>query len=212
MSAFTLKIIACIAMVIDHTGEFLFPGTVWMRCVGRFAFPIYCFLLTEGFKHSRDIRNYLMRLLAFAFVSELPYNLIHSGRFICPELQNVFFTLFLGLLMMYLLEWTESAVLRAFIVVSAMIFAETFHFSYRYPGILMIYIFYSLRDFPMLRDLNILAANIRLFDADIQSLGGLALIPVSFYNGKRGPSMKYFFYAFYPVHLMVIWLAMKIAG
>lgn len=212
MSAFTLKIIACIAMVIDHTGEFLFPGTVWMRCVGRLAFPIYCFLLTEGFRHSRNINHYLMRLLAFALVSELPYNLINSGKFICPEHQNVFFTLFLGLLMLYLLEWTESVTLKDFIVIASMAIAETFHFSYRYPGILMIYFFYSLRDFTMFRDLSILAVNIRLFKAGIQSYAGLALIPVSFYNGKRGPSMKYFFYAFYPIHLMVIWLVKKFAG
>jgi hypothetical protein len=71
----TLKIIALVSMLIDHTGVALFPQLAWMRYVGRLAFPIYCYLLTEGALHTRDIRKYIFRLLVFAAVSELPFDL-----------------------------------------------------------------------------------------------------------------------------------------
>ena len=67
-------------MVLDHAGHTLFPGKEWMRCVGRLAFPIYCFLLTEGFKHTRNVFKYMGRLLLFGFISEVPYDLINSGK------------------------------------------------------------------------------------------------------------------------------------
>ena len=209
MSAFSLKVLACIAMVFDHTGEVFFPDHEWMRYVGRLAFPIYAFLIAEGFAHTKDVKKYLKRLLIFAFVSEIPFNLVSYDKLFYPKSQNVMFTLFTGLLMLYLMERSESAILKAYILTAAMLIAETFHFNYRYPGILMIFAFYYFRDFPLLCGLNILADNIRLFTAKMQAAGGLALIPISLYNGKKGPSLKYFFYVFYPLHLMVIYFIKK---
>ncbi len=199
-------------MVLDHSGAYLFPGQTWMRYAGRFAFPIYCFLLTEGYRHTRDVKKYLVRLLVFALVSEIPYDLLGHDSFFYPGTQNAFFTLFSGLLMLYLIDRTNSVILKAYILVSVMAISECCHFSYRYPGIYMIFAFDYFRDLPLLRDLNVIASNIRLYTAKIQVAGSLALIPVSFYNGKRGPSWKYFFYAFYPCHLMIIYFARKLAA
>ena len=212
MSVFTLKIIACISMVIDHAGAHLFPEAVWMRYVGRLAFPIYAFLIAEGYRHTKDVKKYLLRLFIFALVSEIPYDLLGKDCLFNWGAQNVFFTLFSGLLMLFLMDWTNSLILKAFTFVSFMWIAEYCHFTYRYPGIYMIFAFDYFRDIPLLRDLNIIAANIRLFTAKIQVAGSLAIIPLSFYNGKRGPSWKYFFYAFYPCHLLIIYLVKKYLG
>lgn len=199
-------------MVIDHAGAYLFPEAEWMRYVGRLAFPIYCFLLTEGYHHTRDVKKYLLRLLFFALISEIPYDMLGKDSLFYWGSQNVFFTLFSGLLMLCFMDWTNSVILKAFILVSFMWIGEYCHFSYRYPGIYMIFAFDYFRDLPFLRDLNIIAANIRLFTAKSQAAGSLAIIPLSFYNGKRGPSWKYFFYAFYPCHLLIIYLVKKYLG
>ena len=209
MSAFSIKMIALISMVMDHCGEYLFPGEKWMRLVGRLAFPLYCFLLTEGFRHTRDVKKYLFRLGLFALISEIPYDLLGHDTFFYPGAQSVFFTLTLGLYMLYLMDWTNSVFLKGLILISSMAIAQYCHFNYRYPGIFMIFAFDYFRDLPLLRDLNVIAANIRLYNASVQVGGSLALIPISFYNGKRGPSLKYFFYIFYPAHLMVLYFLKK---
>ena len=72
VSAFDLKCIAVFSMLIDHIGAFLFPSEVWMRYVGRLAFPIFGFLIVEGFFHTRDLKKYMSRLFVFALISEIP--------------------------------------------------------------------------------------------------------------------------------------------
>ncbi|MBR1523666.1 MAG: TraX protein, partial [Lachnospiraceae bacterium] len=74
MTGTALKLIAVISMLIDHTGDVLFPGTMWLRYIGRLAFPIYCFLLVEGFFHTKDLRRYMFRLLLFGLISEIPFD------------------------------------------------------------------------------------------------------------------------------------------
>ena len=75
LNGFVLKCIAMVCMLIDHTGAVLFPQYRILRIIGRIAFPIYCFLLVEGAMHTRDIRKYELRLLGFALVSEIPFDL-----------------------------------------------------------------------------------------------------------------------------------------
>ena len=101
-----LKIIACVSMVRDHIGAFLVPQ-IWLRCVGRLAFPIYCFLLVEGFHHTKNPKGYALRLLIGAILSELPYDLLLSGG-ISFARQSVMITLLLGFLMLsvFALWWT----------------------------------------------------------------------------------------------------------
>ena len=115
LSGSVLKLIAVITMLIDHTGYvfYAFPAfreplftalgetvTIYfiLRKIGRLAFPIYCFLIGEGLIHTRNPIKYLLRLLIFAILSEIPFNLMVSGQLLCPEHQNVFFTLLLGAL------------------------------------------------------------------------------------------------------------------
>ena len=128
LSTFTLKLIAIITMVIDHTGAIFFPDQMWLRAIGRIAFPIFVFLLVEGLFNTSNIKKYLTRLGIFALISEIPFDMaFYKARFGVDFLtdlkgatqdmqildlfirrlikhQNIFFTLFLGLLAIYLMK------------------------------------------------------------------------------------------------------------
>ena len=104
MSGFWLKILAMISMLIDHTGMVLFPQMQGLRVLGRLAFPLYCFLLAEGAVHTSNSKRYLGRLLGFALLSEIPFDLACHNTALWMQSQNVFFTLFLGLAACALLE------------------------------------------------------------------------------------------------------------
>ena len=97
LSRESLRRIAACTMLVDHIGATLFPGVLWLRCVGRLAFPIFAFFLGEGFRWTHSRRQYLLRLVLFALLSELPFNRMVFGRWIAPSGQNVLWTLALGL-------------------------------------------------------------------------------------------------------------------
>ena len=101
-------------MFIDHAGLALFPSVGIFRCIGRLAFPLYCFLVAQGFRHTRDIRAYARRLLLLALISEVPFDLLIFGRISSAMEQNVVFSLLLGLLALYAVRMLEgkSAVQR----------------------------------------------------------------------------------------------------
>ncbi|BDF04356.1 TraX family protein [[Clostridium] hylemonae] len=204
LTSFQLKCIAIISMVIDHTGAILYPDEMIFRYIGRIAFPIFCFLLVEGFCHTGNVYRYMRRMLVFAFVSEIPYDLAFQGRILEFGHQNVFFTLFLGVILMWALqragEWPEKAAE----IVLVMWIAGILKTDYSYTGILLIAVFYLLRDGLWIK----LAAGTAwcfIWNGFVQKYGALAMIPVALYNGERGRSMKYFFYAFYPLHLLILY-------
>ena len=196
-------------MLIDHMGEIFFPNTLWMRYIGRLAFPIYAFLIAEGFRHTKNINRYLARLFAFACISEVPFDLATDGVILSFDYQNVYFTLFLGLLTLRLMELSgEDIYLKVLIMASLSLLAQSAHTDYRYIGIWMIFMFDRCRRYPLFRAFAVSSINLRL-SSIIQWSASLALIPISMYNGRRGPSWKYFFYAFYPLHLLVLYFIRK---
>ena len=233
----TLKWIAIITMLIDHIGAALLElGLLpkiadavlagnsfdyvmadyhfWygfddvLRAIGRLAFPIFCFLMVEGFLHTKNVKKYALRLGLFALISEIPFDLAFNERILEVSYQNVFFTLFIGLLMLIGLKYFEETLpphiswLRFIVALTGILLAIFLRTDYDAFGILLIVLLYEFRNLPKLR--CIAGAILMLFNS---TTGCLAFILIWFYNGERGKQLpKYFFYAFYPVHLLVLWL------
>lgn len=206
LSVFDLKCIAVATMLIDHIGAFLYTDQLWMRYIGRLAFPIYCFLIVEGYYHTRDVRKYIGRLTLFALISEVPFDLACADQIVYMERQNVFFTLTLGLVCICVIDRLSNRWLAAGIAgVLCLLTGSVIHSDYGAGGLLMILCFYIFRGHTCGRWLSIGALNCLCYEP-IQCVGTFALVSVQCYNGTKGPSAKYFFYAFYPVHLLLLYL------
>ena len=106
LSSCALHILAMAFMLCDHLWATVVPGNLWLTCVGRLTFPIYAFLIAEGYFHTTNLRRYMLRLFLFALISEIPFNLMCGASFFYPLHQNVLWTLLLGLL---LIHWNEHA-------------------------------------------------------------------------------------------------------
>lgn len=204
INGFTLKWIAMLTMIMDHTGMVLFPQYIVLRIIGRLAFPIYCFLLVEGAVHTSNKKRYLIRLLVFALISEIPVDLICTGKVWSLSGQNVFFTLTIGLAAIFLLQSRLSKGYSFVLIVVLILLAEYANMDYGGAGIVFILIFYMFREQLWQKSLLFAAADIFLYGG-IQNYAVLSLLPILCYNGKRGPGMKYFFYLIYPVHLLILY-------
>ena len=153
LSGNSLKVLAVASMTVDHVGAVLFPSQIWMRCVGRLAFVIYAFLIAEGYFHTHNVKKYMGRLGFLAIVSEIPFDLVFHHTFVYWGSQNVFFTLFLGLVGLYLMDRIKLRLQPQFwfcalIPVAAMCLAAgLLQCDYRYYGILVITLFYMARDY-----------------------------------------------------------------
>ena len=203
INTFVLKCIAISSMLIDHIGAVLFPTCEWMRIVGRLAFPIFAYLLVEGFMYTKDIKKYMLRLGAFALISEIPFNLAFFGSIIAPVHQNVFFELFTGMLMLYLMLKTPSKLNQILIMIASLLISDWLCMDYGSWGLLMIYVFYQLRERKALKFALIIILNFLMGFSQVYA--GLAVIPIAFHNRELGPKMKMFFYAFYPAHLLILY-------
>ena len=211
LSGFQLKCIAILSMALDHTGAVLFPQEIWLRCAGRLAFPIFCFLIVEGFVHTHDVYRYMARLGVFALISEIPYDLAFRG--VCLEFayQNVFFTLLIGIAMMKLLSVTRLWPEKAAILILAMWLAVVLRTDYNFRGILLIFMLYVFREQKFLAAAADGLWNF-LYTGTIQRYGVFSAVPMLLYNGKPGRRMKYFFYIFYPAHLLILYGISRITG
>lgn len=217
MTGFALKLIAVLSMLLDHTGHILFPGQIWLRYAGRLAFPIYSFLLAEGFLHTKDLRKYMFRLLGFGIVSEIPFDLAFYDTVFTIEHQNVFWTLLLGLIaisVMSMIRFENIYLTYLFRILSVIPFAlaaQFMHTDYRWVGVSVIACMYLFHDNEILRVASGTAFMLPFFTNEIEYVGALAFVPLHFYNGRRGIKggitgriFQIGFYLFYPVHLLVL--------
>ena len=199
-----LKVIAMLSMLIDHTAYYYGCNTPYlyelMRTVGRIAFPTFAFLLAEGFVHTRNRQKYLTSMFAFALLSEIPWMLLnHDGS------HNVMFTLLAGIIGLHVIENSRSRWATAICITLiglATIFADT---DYSWKGFGLVLVFYMFHGRP---DLQTLFGIPLMYEYGI--IGVLMAFSVIWlYNGERGfiqgKAWKYAFYAFYPVHLMLIY-------
>ncbi|MGN0391050.1 MAG: TraX family protein [Wujia sp.] len=238
----TLKMIAMVTMLIDHfaatvltymimrapdcfdaTGRLRMSGLggiYWvMRGIGRLAFPIFIFLLLEGFLHTRNRFRYIGRLLLFAAVSEIPFDFafslsetsVRQGHIIEFTYQNVFFTLAIGLIVITALEGIRvlpvETILRVILFGGAIAMgtglAYAMHTDYDALGVLAIVSAYLLRNKS--KELRIAVPCLILsFSFWLELVALIDILPVSFYNGERGWKLKWVFYLFYPVHLFIL--------
>ena len=197
--------IAIIAMFIDHLGAVIFPEYIELRIIGRIAFPIFAYTLVEGFVYTHDVFKYMKRLGVLALLSEIRFDLAFFGTPLEFGHQNVFFTLFLGILMLYLLINTPSTFRKMVLVIAMFLLSEFLRTDYSSMGLLMILVYYYFREKKLIKYIGIAIINIFLMGY-IQSYAILALIPIMFHNRQQGPKCKTFFYGFYPVHILVLFI------
>lgn len=226
-----LRVIAVVLMLMDHIWAIYMSVGDWMTYAGRMAFPIFAFQIAEGFVHTSDLKKYFLRLLGFALVAEIPFNLFYSSRVFNPYHQNVLFTLLLGLLCIVVIDNarknktpknTGLAVLWLALITVVAFISFT---DYGFLGILTVVMFYLLRDFPFawvcqlvaMVLINVVFSEGRVFSVDLlgkmfeipcQGFAVFALIPIWLYGGKKGKSnkiMQYGFYAFYPMHMLILY-------
>lgn len=240
LSGSTLKLIACLIMIIDHTAVALLKYGILtgnplhlneatilqlnqlyqiLRKVGRPAFPIFCFLIVEGFVHTRNEWSYFRKLLLFSFVSELPFDLAlgklsYFRRFSLRNAlgwirelpntslfyhQNVYFTLAIGLLVLIAMKrFDRCLLLQLTVMILGMKVALLMKTDYSFKGVGMISILYLYR---ASRPLQVISG---VLTSAWEMPAPAAYLLISLYNGKRGAKLKYFFYFFYPVHLLVL--------
>lgn len=185
-----------------------------MRMLGRLAFPIYCFLLVEGFQRTKNTKKYAFRLGIFALVSEIPFDLAFRGKLIDMGYQNIFLTLLVGLLVMMGMDALSKIVKNglARILLCGLALAagcglvELLHTDYGAVGVICILVLYLFRNNKPAQ----MAAGCASFAWELTA--PLSFIPIAFYSGERGLRLKYFFYAFYPLHLLLIYLICCIMG
>jgi hypothetical protein len=222
LSGSGLKLLAVVSMLVDHLAAFVWRSDPWamthlfkivhrwitpyflMRSFGRLAFPLFAFLIVEGFIHTRSRKRYGLNLGVFALISEIPYNLVVSGTWHCMG-QNVFFTLFFGFLGMCAIEYFKEDIKKMAIALLGLLAVTiVFRADYGYVGYSFILMLYILRENLLFKTI------VGCCMLSSRLVAGTAFIPISMYNGKRGfiqgAFAKYCFYAFYPVHLLVIYL------
>ncbi len=232
-----LRILAMAFMICDHLWAKVIPGNDWMTYVGRMTFPIFAFMISEGFIHTSNLKKYILRLLAFAVISEIPFNLFYGGSWFYPYHQNVLFTLLLGLLAITLIDKarkdkTAKTIIKTALILIPICLGVFIGFpDYGFWGFLTVVMFYLFRDFPFAWVLQLVAMvlmNLILFEGQqipveflgktyeiaTQGFAVFALIPIWLYGGRKGKSskiMQYGFYAFYPLHMIIIYIAVYFA-
>lgn len=212
MNVFVLKLIALTSMIIDHYGAIFHGDIMIYRIIGRLAFPIYAFLLVEGYFHTRNIRKYGLRLLLFAFISEVPFDYAFYGGLSFAH-QNIFFTLFLGLIAIYILDKfkREQRLLKFILVLIIAFTAEVLRTDYGLIGIMYIIGFYNGSKFSKLKGIFLSALILMYFNLNsrIQQFSLASLPLIYLYNGKLGPKNKFLqwsFYIAYPLHLFIFYI------
>ena len=211
LSGSALKIIAVVSMIIDHCAYYLMDGNTMaydvMRCFGRIAFPVFAFLVAEGFAHTRNRMRYFLSLLLFAAVSEVPWYLLNGA----DGTHNVMFTLALGVSALAAFERLRGH--RALVIAAtllATLSAEVSGLDYGWRGIVVILIFHLFKSKKYYQSARLLQLAFAFpFMLHYGIIGALlACSVILLYDGTRGiirgKVAKYGFYAIYPVHLIII--------
>lgn len=243
-----LKLIACVSMLLDHIGyavvypfyldacmvngvdmlgaampptaKKLYGLYLLLRMVGRLAFPIFCFLLVEGFHRTGNRKKYALRLALGAVLSEIPYDLLVSGEPFWIQ-QSVMVTLLLGFGALILMEKCRNLYLKPLAAVPFALAAWLLMADYSWGGVAVIALFEMSLYLPS-RNIARFGGMLILFhyipgrvlelggiSLPMQALGALSILFIAAYDGRKktaSPAAQWGFYLFYPVHMLVLWL------
>lgn len=232
MNSFYLKLLALITMIIDHVGAVIFPNILWLRYIGRIAFPIYAYLVSEGCKKTKNFKLYLKRLFIFAIISEIFYDLCFNNKNLnFLNHTNTIYTLFLASFSIYLFKITQNNILKFSSLFMGIFISYILKSDYGYFGVILIYLAYFIKNKKLLLICSMLWVTIKnmpnlyiilyyLLSNNIKYLNPryinqslciyiftiISLFILYFYNGKKGKNLKWTFYIAYPLHLFLIYI------
>ena len=218
MTSFILKIIGVITMLFDHVGDAIIGKFSFCNLIGRIAFPIFAFQAVQGYIYTKDFKKHMLKLFIFACISQIPFMLFLSTFTEEILTLNIFFTLFLGLLALFVYDKCKNKVLGFLFVILTSIIAYFIHVDYGTFGILLMFCFYFFKDKKGSMAITTIVLCFLSFVPDIIAtpvlwyiyiqyaiFTALSLIFILFYNKNEGPKAKYFFYIFYPLHLLILY-------
>lgn len=217
MSSFILKIIAVVTMFTDHVGYVIFGKFSYFNYIGRLAFPIFAFQISEGYLHTKNIKKYYIRLIIFALISQVPYMLFLS-YFTSSLTLNVFFTLLFGLTAILIYDKLNNKFLGIILAICLAIVSQVIKCEYGFFGVSIIFLFYIFKNnrifmnisyilavfiyyLPRLIKTNFYYPNLILYTCTTS-----AILLINLYNGKKGKDTKYLLYLFYPLHLSILFV------
>ena len=231
ISSAGLHLLAMFFMLLDHLWATVVPGNDWLTCIGRLAFPIFAFLIVEGYFHTKSVKKYMLRLLLCAIVSEIPFNLMYAGRMFYPLHQNVLWSFLIALI---LICWNgemrrgklwRRCLRGAVSILLGFVIGTVTMVDYYGYGIVMVLVFYFFHGRKWWQILGQIAG---LYWINVEMMGGLvyefdllgrnwvihqqglallALIPIFLYRGRKGnqtAAFRLFCYLFYPAHMLLL--------
>lgn len=237
MTSFILKIIAMITMFCDHFGYGFIGHFSLFNYIGRIAFPIFAFQISEGFVHTKNLKKYFLRLFLFALISQIPFQLFLQ-KFIpnSTTLLNIFFTLLLGLLTIMIYDYFSKVtneelnyklfgipfknLIGILFVFFISYIGELLHVDYGFWGIIVIFSFYLFKDNKLTMIISYITLCVIRYGINMLLYGFhmqyvflalctiLPIIFISLYTGKQGRKIKYGLYLFYPIHLLLLYFFM----
>lgn len=207
MTSFLLKIVAIITMAIDHAGFILFSNNLIFRIIGRIAMPIFSFQIAIGFQKTRSKTKYIFRMFITALLSEIPLMLMLSSANYAHSTLNICFTFTFALAALYFIELAKKN--KFFILISLFITLATLYIPMDYGiyVLLIVLFFYFFNNKKLIYTLGMIFITIIYCVSKnnfVQPYMLLSLPLLYLYNGKKGPSLKYYFYTFYPLHMLII--------
>lgn len=234
LSSAVLHILAMVFMLSDHIWGTWLVRNDWFTIVGRIAFPIFAFMIVEGFFHTHDLKKYMLRMLGFAIISEIPFDLMYAGTPLYLGHQNVMWTFLISLGALWVVDslrkkgkWWLTVLVGILVTAAAWVLSLVTMLDFGEIGVITVMIFYVFRgrkwwcyvgQFLAMYWLNVevmggLCYIVNIFGHEFelvqQGFALLALIPIWLYRGKQGYHKKwfqYFCYAFYPAHALVLFL------
>ncbi len=228
LPSFALKIIALFAMTLDHISVvFNGPEATPLRNIGRICFPLIAFMISEGVRYTKNKKRYILNMGIFALISDIPFDLAFYGKPFEINEQNVYFTLFFGVIAVSALDELikrKQGYLGIFVALFTGLAAFFLGGDYGFMGVIVCMGMYLSSLLPQginligyalsaLLTVIVFVPPLNFGFISTQLPAVFAVIPIALYNGKKGPKLnKYLFYAYYPLHLIILYAVSSLSA